>query len=102
MTIQVHAECLRLDGAGQKTSDRRIAMTFLVAQIFLLPLYYYVYIYPKTHSTYTHDDMTIYRPRLVLAPVSSRRSDDDPQLYPQLIAQNGAKHNKTLYDPQKT
>jgi hypothetical protein len=67
--------------AGQKTSDRRIAMTFSVAQIFLPPLYYYVYIYSKTHSTYTHDDMTIYRPRLVLAPVSPRRSNDDPQLF---------------------
>jgi hypothetical protein len=45
MTIQVHAECLRLDGAGQKTSDRRIAMAISVAHYFLRPLYIYVYIY---------------------------------------------------------
>jgi hypothetical protein len=37
MTIQVHAECLRLDDAGQKTSDRRIAMTFSVAENFCSP-----------------------------------------------------------------
>jgi hypothetical protein len=58
MTTQVHAECLRLDGAGQKTSDRRIAMTILVAQIFLQSLYYYVYIYSKTPYNNSHDDMT--------------------------------------------
>jgi hypothetical protein len=58
MTTQVHAECLRLDGAGQKTSDRRIAMTFSVAQIFLQSLYYYVYIYSKTPYNNSHDDMT--------------------------------------------
>jgi hypothetical protein len=58
MTTQVHAECLRLDGAGQKTSDRRIAMAILVAQIFLQSLYYYVYIYSKTPYNNSHDDMT--------------------------------------------
>ena len=41
MTIQVHTECLRLDDAGQKTSDRRIAMAILVARYFLQS---YIYI----------------------------------------------------------
>jgi hypothetical protein len=49
---------LRLDGAGQKTSDRRIAMTFQVAENFCRLPYYYVYIYSKTPYNNSHDDMT--------------------------------------------
>jgi hypothetical protein len=58
MATQVHADRLRLDGAGQKTSDRRIAMTFQVAENFCRLLYYYVYIYSKTPYNNSHDDMT--------------------------------------------
>ncbi len=45
MTIQVHADRLRLDDAGQKTSDRRIAMTISVARYFLQS---YIYMFTFT------------------------------------------------------